>query len=121
MYLPHAVATVNIVKTSDSLNAADKKRCLNKNVKLFPHMNVVMTLHSLVMTKQDKDVWLSAPYFKEQKADEGRKPYNSAKSIILPMLVKPILNEYLTVTFPQPEFTRFYAMQINKLNLIKCL
>jgi hypothetical protein len=89
-------------------------------VKLFPHMNVVMTLHSLVMTKQDKEVWWSAPYFKEQEADEGRKPYNCAKSIILPMLAKPILKEYLTVTFPQPEFTRFYAMQINKPNLIKC-
>jgi hypothetical protein len=57
MYLPHTVATVNTVKTSDSLNVEDKKRCMNKNVKLFPHMNVVMTLHSLVMTKQDKEVW----------------------------------------------------------------
>jgi hypothetical protein len=53
MYLPHAVVTVNILKTSDHLNVVDK-RYLNKNVKLFPHMNVVMTLHSLVMTKQDK-------------------------------------------------------------------
>jgi hypothetical protein len=41
-----------------------------------------------------------------------------AKNIILPMLAKPILKEYLTVMFPQPEFIRFYAMQINKLNLI---
>jgi hypothetical protein len=32
-----------------------------------------MTLHSLVMTKQDKEVRSSAPYFKEQKADEGKK------------------------------------------------
>jgi hypothetical protein len=59
-----------------------------------------MTLHSLVVTKQDKEVRSSAPYFKERKADEERKPYNCATRTILPQLAKPILKEYITVTFP---------------------
>jgi len=50
-----------------------------------------------------------------------KKPYNCAKRIILPKLAKPILKEYLAVMFPHPEFTRVYAMHINKLNMINCL
>lgn len=49
-----------------------KKSCLNKHVKLFQHIYVVMTLLSLVRTKLDKEVRSSAPYLKKQKADEGK-------------------------------------------------
>jgi len=89
--LPHAVATVNIAKTSDSLNVVDKKSCLNKNVKLFQHIYVVMTLHSLVVTEQDKEVLSSAPHYKEQKADEGKNHIIVTKESYFLSLLNPTL------------------------------
>jgi len=50
---------------------------------------VVITLLSLVRTKQDKEVQSSAPYFKEQKADEGKNHIIVPKESFFLILLNP--------------------------------
>lgn len=62
---------------------------MNKIVKSFQHIYVVITLLSLVRTKQDKEVQSSAPYFKEQKADEGKNHIIVPKESFFLILLNP--------------------------------